>query len=209
MAVKKKAKRKAKVSKLPLRRKAKAKTKAKALPKGKLEVFVTYLEMTRPPKTRKLPHRGERLAVMRAEQPTLAYYRFLYNTVGEQWMWYERRALKDKVLIQTINDPKVDINVLYVAGVPAGFAELDARNPEDVELAYFGLMPEFIGRGLGHYFLSWAIDKAWGMRPSRVWVNTCNFDHPAAIAVYQRAGFVPYDQEIKIINDPRKSKLFV
>ena len=79
----------------------------------------------------------------------------------------------------------------------------DCRAPEDIEIALLGLLPEFIGRGLGHYLLDWAVDEAWGKEPERVWVHSCNLDHPHAIAVYQRGGFVPYRQETKIITDPR------
>ena len=90
-----------------------------------------------------------------------------------------------------------------VAGVPAGFIELDRRVSGEVELAYFGLALEFIGRGLGGYLLAWGTNKAWRRGVRRVWVHTCNFDHPRAIAVYQRAGFVPYKQETNLIDDPR------
>ena len=192
------------VSRLPItpfRRPAKPN---KRVPRGKLEMIVTYLEMTKPPKRAQVLHRGEKLALMRAEKPTVSFYRYLYNTVGGPWLWFERRLLKDDALKEIIHDPEVEIFVLYVAGVPAGFAELDLRTDDDVELAYFGLIPDFIGRGLGHYFLDWSVDEAWTKRRSRVWVHTCNLDHPAAIAVYQRAGFVPYDQERLIVDDPRK-----
>ena len=72
-----------------------------------------------------------------------------------------------------------------------------------MEVAYFGLMPEFIGRGLGRYLLEWAVSKAFDTEPERLWVHTCNFDHPGALAVYQRAGFRPYQQERVVIDDPR------
>ena len=72
-----------------------------------------------------------------------------------------------------------------------------------IELAYFGLMPEFIGKGLGKFFLNAMIDRAWAHKPKRVWLHTCTLDHPQALAVYQRAGFTPYKQEVKIFDDPR------
>ena len=93
--------------------------------------------------------------------------------------------------------------VLYAGGEPAGYAELDRRSAPDIELAYFGLLPEFIGRTLGPWLLHWAIDAAWAREPQRLWVHTCSLDHPRAIALYQRAGFVPYKQERKLIPDPR------
>lgn len=180
-----------------------ARAQHEAVPAGKLEEIITYLEMRQPPAEPVAPHRGEKLALMRAEHPTVAYYRFLYDTVGEQWSWHERRRLSDDRLRAIIEDPLVEIDVLYVAGVPAGYAELDRRIDGQVELAYFGMMPEFIGRGLGGFLLRRICAKAWRPGVERLWVHTCNFDHPRALAVYQRVGFVPYRQERRIIDDPR------
>ena len=73
--------------------------------------------------------------------------------------------------------------------MPAGFAELDRRVAGEVELVQFGLLPEFIGQGLGKFFLQWAIDKSWGYGPRRLWLHTCSLDHPAALPNYLKAGF--------------------
>ena len=172
------------------------------VPEGKLEVIVTYLEMHRVP-TRRHVSRAGATAIIRARRPTLSFYRYLYGTVGAAWMWYERLQMSDESLLRIIEDDAVAIYVLYVDGVPAGFAELDGRRAGEVELAYFGLVPEFIGRGLGQYFLDWAVERAWTDEPGRLWVNTCNFDHPGAIVVYQKAGFTPYLQQRHVIDDPR------
>ncbi len=84
-----------------------------------------------------------------------------------------------------------------VDGVPAGFAELDRRIEGEIELVQFGLMPEFIGQGLGRYFLQWTIDKAWSYCPRRFWLNTCTKDHPAALPNYLKADFAIYKEDIK------------
>ncbi len=178
------------------------------LPPGKLEMVITYLEMRERPTRHDFAHPRQKHALLRAESPTVSYYRYLYNTVGEPWLWYERRMMDDETLAAIIQDPAVEIYVLYIAGVPAGFAELDRRQPGGIELAYFGLIPEFIGMGLGTYLLGWTVDTAWQYEPEYLWVHTCNFDHPRAIQTYQRIGFVPYKQERKIIDDPRLSGLF-
>lgn len=177
------------------------------VPQGKLEQIVTFLEMRRRPTRDHGPHRLENLALMRAHRSTLSFYRYLYESVGGPWLWYERRRLDDEALGDIIHDENVRIYVLYVGGVPAGFVELDGRQAGEIELAYFGLVPEFIGRGLGQFFLDWSVDKAWSLEPGRVWVHSCNHDHPKAIAVYQRAGFVPYRQERIVIDDPRRDGL--
>jgi GNAT superfamily N-acetyltransferase len=169
-----------------------------------LAIVITYLEMLKAPTRPTVPAPPVgRIALLRAERPTVSYYRYLYNTVGEPWLWWERRMLPDPELERIIHDPLVEIYVLYVDGVPAGYAELDRRKPDDVELAYFGLIPQFIGRKLGPFLLNWAVDTAWFHQPKRLWVNTNNLDHPKALQIYQKAGFVPYRQETKTIPNPR------
>lgn len=178
--------------------------RTQAVPEGKLEVIVTSLEMTQRPTRPTTPAPAEQHALMRAQPPTTSFYRYLYHAVGEPWLWYERSQMDDETLRAIIEDPDVGVYVLYVRGSPAGYVELDRRLPDDVELAYFGLVPEFIGRGFGRYFLEWAVEAAWSGGPKRVWVHTCNLDHPRAFALYQRSGFVPYKQEILVIDDPRR-----
>jgi ribosomal protein S18 acetylase RimI-like enzyme len=175
---------------------------------GRLTYTITYLEMRSRPKRplTPAPH-GVPVALLRAKAPSVAFYRFLYNSVGEPWVWYERRILDDEALAAIVQDPNVEIYVLHVEGEPAGYAELDRRSEPDIELAYFGLRPEFIGFGLGPFLLDCAIDIAWRYEPERVWLNTNTLDHPKALATYQRAGFTPYDQRVEVIDDPRASGL--
>jgi len=172
-------------------------------PPGYLRVVTTYMEARIPPRDPSPPPPALRLAVMRADSISVPFYRYLYNTVGAPWAWYERRRMTDDDLASIVRHPEVDIFVLYVGGEPAGYAELDRRRMPEIELAYFGLMPHFIGRGLGPWFFHWTVDAAWTHNPARVWVHTCNLDHPKAFALYQRAGFSPYHQETKLIRDPR------
>ena len=179
-------------------------TSGKGVGEGELEVVVTYLEMSHRPDRPPAPYRGEeKLALMRVERPTPSFYRYLYNSVGDPWLWYERRLMDDDTLCEIIHQPKIEVHVLFVGGNPAGFVELDCRTTSDIEVVFLGLLPEFIGRSLGRYMLDWALDKAWDREPERVWLHTCNLDHPHAIAFYQRAGFVTYRQETTIITDPR------
>ena len=172
---------------------------------GALEVTFTPLEMCESPDPH--PYRGptiENLSVLRALEPTVSFYRYLYNHVGGPCLWYERRALSDDALKTLLNNPDVQIFVLYVNGVPAGFAELNTQVVDDCELAYFGLLPEFTGRRLGPWFLNWTVQRAWDLNPERLWVNTCTLDHPAALRVYQQAGFTVFREETKRIRDPRQ-----
>ncbi len=159
-------------------------------------VTVTYLEMTRPEQRSGAPGWAEGVTIQRAERPTVSFYRYLYDTVGADWDWYERRRLSDDALAAIVHDDAVEVFVLYVRGVPAGYVELDRRVEGEVEIAYFGLIPEYIGRGLGPALLDWALERAWSRRPRRVWLHTCSLDHPRALVVYRQAGFEEFDRQV-------------
>ncbi|MBT4934797.1 MAG: GNAT family acetyltransferase [Rhodospirillaceae bacterium] len=168
-----------------------------------LECIVTYLQMDEAPTRPAPPTPAKNIALLRCESPSVGFYRYLYESVGAGWLWYERRVIDDATLAALVIDPLVEIFVLYVDGTPAGYFELGLREMPEIELAYFGLMGDFIGQGLGSFLLRQAIDQAWSHNPDRLWVHTCNFDHPDALAVYQRCGFEPYDQQTTYVDDPR------
>jgi len=155
------------------------------------EVITTYLEMlARPSLVVTRPHRSGML--LRLEEPTIGFYRYLYETVGSRWGWTGRSAMSDEELMEVIRDDRVEIFVLYMGGVPAGTFELDRRVDGEIELRNFGLAPDFIGRGLGKHLLASAVDAAWDHEPERVWVRSSSLDHPRGLLTYQWAGFVPY-----------------
>jgi GNAT superfamily N-acetyltransferase len=165
---------------------------------------VTYLDMQAQPTLARVHPPAGKLALMRAEACSPSYYRYLYNTVGEPWLWYVRREWDDAELSALLEKPSTEIFVLYVGGVPSGFFELDAGKPRETELSYFGLIPDFIGRGLGFFLLQQAIDRAWSRPIERLSVHTCTFDHPRALPNYQRAGFAVYDRQRVSFPDPRE-----
>lgn len=159
-----------------------------------VDVTVYYLEMLSPSR-RSVPAPRDGLNVLHDHAPTVEYYRDLYNAVGHDFHWLSRRKLSDDDLAAIIHHPLDELHVLHVAGVPAGFAELDRRQPDEIELVQFGLTREFIGQGLGNWFLQWTIDQAWSYQPHRFWLHTCTLDHPAALPNYQKAGFVLFKEE--------------
>jgi GNAT superfamily N-acetyltransferase len=173
---------------------------------GKIETVVTSLEMLAPPTAAPLPAPRDGLSIVQAVRPTVSFYRFLYDTVGEDWLWYERRRLDDAALAAIVQHPAVEVFVLYAEGVPAGYAELDGRVEGEVEIAYFGLFREFIGQKLGPWLLDWTIRRAWSRGPRRVWVHTCTLDHPGALAMYERAGLVKFKTHVEVADDPRVSR---
>lgn len=174
----------------------------------RLKFTITYLEMTARPQLPPvhLPP-GVKAALLRAERPTVAFYRYLYNEVGGPWRWWLRRQMSDAELAAILADERIEVFVLYIDGTPAGYFELDRRGQPAagggvIDLAYFGLMPQMVGRGLGRYLLHAAIEQAWSYGPERLTVNTNTMDHARALPLYQKMGFVPYRQEEQEILDP-------
>lgn len=102
--------------------------------------------------------------------------------------------LADEALTAIVQAPTTDVRVLWVHGVPAGYAELDFAEHPDVNLAFFGLMPEFTGRALGPWLLDWTVRHAFEKGATRLHLNTCDLDHPKALATYEAAGFQAYDR---------------
>jgi GNAT superfamily N-acetyltransferase len=157
-------------------------------PVTRVGVTVTFLRMTKPPGGL-LPRLGTGMQVVRAQAPTVPFYRYLYNTVGADYLWWLRRVTPDEDLAALLSDPAVSVHTLYAKGEPAGFFELDGRAWPDMNLSYFGLMPNMIGTGVGYAFLHAAITEAWRPGVKAVTVNTCTADHPRALPNYMRAGF--------------------
>ena len=174
-------------------------------PDGRIEIRATYLEMCAPrADAPPAAPPGASLHIMRAVRPTVSFYRYLFNTVGGPWRWTTRRLQSDEQVRRSIHDDDTEIFVPYVDGVPVGFAELDCRRMPDIELLCFGFVPEFVGRRLGPVLLRHAIGAAFARGAKRFWLHTCSMDHPKAVAFYQRAGFVVYQEETKWIDDPRE-----
>ena len=175
-----------------------------AVPPGHIVETVTSLEMFACPEpARRPPALPAGCRIERVVRPTVAFYRFLYNTVGEPWLWGGRRRWSDAALAERVQDERTEVWLLGVDGQPGGFAELDRRRPDDVELSYFGLLPDFIGRRLGPLLLRTAVHRAWAGGPRRLWVHTCDLDHPAALDLYRREGFVPFRTHAELVPDPR------
>ena len=136
------------------------------------------------------------VAVERVARPTPALYRHCYRTVGAAFHWRDRWDWTDDEIAYHLAQPDISLYVARRGRVDVGWYEL-RREPDDgsIEIAYFGLFPDAIGRGLGKHLLSCAVRDAWGAGAKRVWLHTCTLDHPAALPNYVARGFTPYRTE--------------
>ncbi len=175
------------------------------VPPGKIASVVTYLEMRQAPQIAASERSG--LAMRRVTHVELEWYRALYKKIGAEWLWFSRLQLNDAELRQLFDDERYELWVLRADGVDAGLLELDRRVPAEIEISYFGVASELIGGGVGKFLLNHALRAAWEHRPDRVWLHTCNLDHPRALGFYRAAGFVPYQYAIEVSEDPRLTGL--
>jgi GNAT superfamily N-acetyltransferase len=149
-------------------------------------LVTTYLEMTHPSEFKPFFNRPQNVRVEKLDNTDLPRYLTLYQSIGEKYRWRDRLLMPIEELRQALD--RAFVFVLYVDNAPAGYVEL-VRTGASVEIAYFGLVENFQGHGLGKYLLSYGIDRAWKMGAERVWLHTCNLDGEAAMPNYLKRGF--------------------
>jgi GNAT superfamily N-acetyltransferase len=171
------------------------------VPAGKIAAVVTHLEMTERPVLRADP--AGAWILRRVETPGLDWFRDLYRHVGEEWLWFSRLQMTDAELAAIIQSPLVEVYALVQEGRDEGLLELDFREAGQCEIAYFGVTAKLVGSGAGRWLMNRTLELAWSRQVNRVWVHTCTFDHPAALAFYQRSCFRAFRRQIEIADDPR------
>lgn len=171
------------------------------------DIVITHLEMTDP--SQAVPVTGEpRLEIRRAETPCPELNCFFYCAVGADWWWWVRRSWTQQQWTEYVSRPELETWVGYRSGTPAGYFELEHQTDRQVELKQFGLLPPFVGQGLGAELLAGAIERAWRQQPRRVWVHTCNLDHPRALPNYQARGFRIFETEERVEQLPEQPPRF-
>ncbi len=169
-------------------------------------VVITYhLEMKRRAELRPPERTCAGLEVRRVAVPCPELNRFFYTAVGGDWFWIDRLPWNYERWLRYVSRPEIETWIGLAEGAPAGYFELDAQVDGDVEIAYFGLLPQYIGKGFGGRLLHRAAERGWERGATRVWVHTCSLDHPSALASYQRRGFKVFKEERALKELPDKS----
>ena len=144
-------------------------------------------------------------ALARLAAPDPDWYRRLFRRIGEDWLWFSRLKLAPDALAAVIGHADVEIFAATLDGREVGLMELDFRQAGACEIAFFGLVRDGIGKGLGRHMMTAALARAAARGVARVHVHTCTLDHPGALAFYRRAGFVAHRRQVEIADDPRLS----
>lgn len=157
-------------------------------------IKVSFLEMHEKPEM--IDIRDETRFDLLAKPINVNDYRKLYYAVGEKYFWLDRMVMEDEKLSSLINADNIDIISMYINDEVAGYAEFK-KEEKFTEIVYFGLLPAFIGKGLGKYFLDWSIQQAWSYNPEWIRLDTCELDHPHALSNYKKRGFKILRTEIQ------------
>lgn len=158
-------------------------------------ITTTYLEMRSREEVIPKAIGDDRFSVQEAPGKDWRLNRHFYLTVGQPWAWNDKRSWSDLQWQEYVEAGGLRTFVARFGDQAAGYYELRRHDDASIEIAYFGLLPRFVGRSLGGVLLTSALTEAWNMDPPRVWVHTCALDHPAALANYQARGMKIYRVE--------------
>lgn len=163
-----------------------------------IEVTRTYLQIERPEYLLSARISDSSIQIDCVAECPASFYRYLYREVGRFYHWTDRLGWTDEEIRVHLARREITLWVMYSAGSPAGYFELECHDDDSIEIAYFGLMQEYLGRGLGKHLLSAAAEQAWRDGANRVWLHTCTLDDAAAMPNYLKRGFAPFKQETYI-----------
>jgi GNAT superfamily N-acetyltransferase len=157
------------------------------------EIVTTYLQMSALKELVPARLSNPDFTVREAVERQWQINRSLYQLVGERWAWIDKQCWSDRQWESYVICDQLRTFVASQCGLTVGYYELRRDDAREVEIAYFGLAPDFIGRGFGGALLTDALRRAWAWDARRVWVHTCNLDHPAALQNYKARGMQVYD----------------
>lgn len=162
-----------------------------------VEETTYYLEMTSPSLLRAALRPAVDVELRRVEVPSPTLNRAMYAAVGSQWWWIDRLGWTEERWLSELMRPGQETWVAYCGGAPSGYFEILPTGEGEVSIEYFGLMPSFVGKGLGGWMLSECVSRAWSLGARKIVVHTSSLDHPAALANYESRGFTLVRRETR------------
>ena len=137
-----------------------------------------------------------------------AYLNFIFFAgVGLPFKWYSRLKWDIKKWQNYFLENTVKTYIGFDGNKLIGYYELEKQENKIVEIKFFGLLPNYIGKGLGSMFLSHAINNSWQLNAKKVCLHTCSIDHQSAYKNYVARGFELIKQVEDIENIPSKKEL--
>ena len=139
---------------------------------------------------------NDKYIVKKASLDDFQLNKFFYKQIGKNHQWNDRLVWNDEKWIDYVSNPNVFTFVLKDNEDIAGFFELIYhKDKSEMEIAYFGLLKDYMDKKLGGYMLTEAIKLSFSYEVKRVWVHTCSLDHKNALKNYLARGMKIYNTE--------------
>lgn len=170
------------------------------VPQGHIADVITHLEMNVRPKI-EIP--DSTLSIVDWPTPEPEKYLKLFRAVGERWLWLSRILMEPKELTAILHDEQNHVFKICSGDSPVGLLELDFSQTGECEIGFFGLIPDYNGKGHGSWLMAETLNRAWRADINRVWLHTCTLDSPFALGFYNKSGFKAFKREVSMGRDPR------
>ena len=160
------------------------------------EIKRSYLEITSLDQLKESNNPSEDCAVELIQKPDFQLNKFFYKNVGKNHRWIDRLIWSELEWIKYISNPNLKTFILKHKKDLAGYYEIIFHpDKNEKEIAYFGLLEEYRNKGLGSFFLSYAIKSAFNEKINRLWLHTCSLDHKNALNNYKSRGMKVFKEE--------------
>jgi len=158
----------------------------------KIDRFYLEIRSLKDLKVKKKP--SDKVSIELLDNKNFQLNKFFYKQVGKKYQWTDRLVWQDKDWIKYVSDKNLKTYILKKDNDLVGYFELIFYQNE-CEMAYFGILEEYIGKNFGGYMLSESIKIAFEKKIKRLWVHTCSLDHKNAILNYKARGMEVFKTE--------------
>jgi len=166
-----------------------------------LKVNRYYLEINSIKDLKIVESPNKNLLLQKVTPPNIELNKFFYKNIGSKHRWVDRLVWDNLKWSKYLENQNVHTFILKSNNDLVGYFEviMDQSN-KSAEIAYFGILEDYIGKNFGGYLLSEAIKKCFKLSPNRVWVHTCTLDHKHALTNYLNRGMHIFKEETINLN---------
>ena len=155
-----------------------------------------YLEINSLKNLNEANRPDKNLILEKVNPPNIELNKFFYKNVGKKHRWKDRLVWDNLKWISYLENENVYTYILKLNKDLVGYFEaIQDQSNKSSELAYFGILDDYIGKKFGGYLLSEAIKICFELNSHRVWVHTCTLDHKNALKNYLKRGMKIFKEE--------------
>ena len=160
------------------------------------KVHRNYLEINSPDEIKLSNKPKSNCKIEIKNPPDFQLNKFFYKQIGKSYRWIDRLIWDDNAWMNYTNNSNLETYILSESDELVGFFEL-LFHPDlnKCELAYFGILDQYIGKKYGSYLLSEALKLGFRKNTNKVWLHTCSLDHKHALKNYLDRGMKIFKSE--------------